>query len=261
MNAFRIAWRASRDLFDELFTAIAVNLLWVVINLPLLGVAFSLGLTAMIEWDVQPLFLAALVLMLAVIPLGPSSTGLTLVAQRIFEGRSVSWRLFADGFRAPRNRSWQVYAGWMAVFIILLVNIAFYTQIPPPYNAFLTMFFLYVVILWVAVLIHLGPLVVLQEDRSVVKLFRNALILMLGRPVATLITMLLMTIIVLLSIAINLIPLLLLTPVWLAVWGFRATAQAIEEIEERRRALQNPTDDGPPAAGGRGRRGQIRPRD
>ncbi|HMO56505.1 MAG TPA: hypothetical protein PKC19_04050, partial [Roseiflexaceae bacterium] len=60
MNAFRIAWLACRDLFDELFTLMLVNFIWVVISLPLLGIAISLAFSE----AYVPAVLAALLAML-----------------------------------------------------------------------------------------------------------------------------------------------------------------------------------------------------
>ncbi|HMO58466.1 MAG TPA: hypothetical protein PKC19_13980, partial [Roseiflexaceae bacterium] len=173
----------------------------------------------------------------------------------------VSWRLFFDGFRELRTLSWKAYLIWMAALILIIVNLAFYTQMAPPFNAFLVMLFFYILVLWCAMLIHLGPLLVLQERRSLRLIYRNALVLIFSRPIATLITMVLMTIILILSVIANLLPLLIITPALLSVWGFRSTATAIKESEERRQAAQEAQSNDPAVPGGeKGRGGQIRPR-
>jgi uncharacterized membrane protein YesL len=256
MSAFRIAWQACRDLFDELFTLMLVNFLWVVISMPLVAIAVALALSG----GAIP---AAIILLLAILPLAPASTGLALIAQRIFEGRAVPWRMFFDGFRELRSFSWQVYGVWTAGLILICVNLFFYAQMAPPLSTFLVMLFFYILLLWCALLIHLGPLIVLQENRRLRLVFRNAIVLIFSRPLATFITMFLMTIILILSVVANLLPFLLFTPALFALWGFRATAAAIAESEERRKAAEEAAQqvDGAPAATEKGRGGQIRPRE
>src|SRR5262245_9234994 len=99
MTIFRVLWLSLKDVFDELFTLIAVNLLWVVLSTPLVLVAvflFSAGSTVP----------AIIVALLAVLPLGPSNAGLYTIAQRVSEGRVIGWRLFFEGFREYLRLSW-----------------------------------------------------------------------------------------------------------------------------------------------------------
>lgn len=257
MGPFRTFWQACRDLFDELFGMIAANILWVLISMPLLSVAFALFISD------NPI-IAGIVALLGVLTLAPASTGLTLIAQRVTEGRTFSWRMFFDGFRELRVISWQVYGLWMLGLILILVNFGFYGQIDSAIGAFLTVLFLYILLIWFSLLIYLGPLTVLQEDRRVRTVWRNAAILALGRPIYTLLTTLLMAIIGGLSTLIPLL-LLLLTPAFFAVWGFRATTTVIAQAEERRRELEEKraaaANPGAPANTEKGRGGQVRPRD
>jgi uncharacterized membrane protein YesL len=257
MGAFRVFWQAGRDLFDELFGLMAVNLLWLLISSPLLIAAFVL-FTAGIP------ILAGVVALLAVLPMGPANAGLTLIAQRVSEGRAFSWRLFFDGFRAPRVLAWQVYGLWMLGLILLLVNLGFYGGMASAVGAFLTVLFLYILLIWFSLLIYLGPLTALQTDLRLRTIWRNAAVLAFGRPVFTLLTALLMSVIGALSLFVPLL-VLLLTASFYAVWGFRATTGVIAASEERRRSLEEQraaqANPGAPVNREKGRGGQIRPRD
>ncbi|MEN9936226.1 MAG: hypothetical protein RLZZ387_2805 [Chloroflexota bacterium] len=256
MGAFRTFWLAGKDLFDELFGLIVVNVLWVVISMPLLAVAFSLFVGG------NPVA-AGIAALLAVLPMAPASTGLTLISQRVTEGRTFEWRMFFDGFRALRVLSWQVYGIWMAGLILILVNLGFYGQFGSAIGAFLTVLFIYILVIWFSLLIYLGPLIVLQTDQRIRSIWRNALVIALGRPFFTLLTTFLMGVIGTLSIWVPLL-LLLLTASFFAVWGFRATSAVIAEAEERRKALEEQrtaANGGAPPNREKGRGGQIRPRD
>lgn len=257
MGPFRVFWQAGKDLFDELFGLMLANFLWVLISTPLLGGAFALFVGG------SPI-LAGVVALLAVLPMAPASAGLTLISERVSEGRTFSWRLFFDGFRAARVLAWQIYGLWMLGLVLIIVNLGFYGGITSPVGAFLTVLFLYILLIWFSFLIYLGPLSVIQADKRLRTIWRNAALLTLGRPVFTLITALIMVILGALSVFIPLL-LILLAPAFFAVWGFRATQAAIADAEERRRKLletqEEAANPGAPANREKGRGGQIRPRD
>lgn len=257
MGAFRVFWQSGKDLFDELFGLMFVNVLWMLVSAPLLLIGFTLFLNG------SPL-MAGVAALLAVLPMAPASAGLTLIAQRVSEGRTFEWRLFFDGFRAPRVLAWQIYGLWMLGLLLILVNLGFYGGVASPLGAFVTVLFLYILLIWFALLIYLGPLALLQTDRRLRTIWRNAAVLALGRPVFTLITAVLMALIATLSIFVPLL-VLLLTVSFFAVWGFRATTTVIAEAEERRRALDEQqaveATSGAPANREKGRGGQVRPRD
>ena len=39
MGTFRVLWPSIKDTFDEIFSLVVINLLWVLINAPLMGLA------------------------------------------------------------------------------------------------------------------------------------------------------------------------------------------------------------------------------
>ena len=253
MAVFRVIWLALKDIFDELFILVAVNLLWLLFCAPLPLLAAYLAITGF------PMF-AIVVALLAVAPLGPSNAGLYAIAQRVSEGRVISWRLFFEGFREYRTLGWQVYGLWMVGLLVILTNLSFYNRINSGVSNFLFVVFLYFLLIWVALLIYIGPLMLLQTDKRVRLIARNAAVMVFGRPIFTLITLALMAVIVALSVPLPVLP-LFLTFVFLAMWSFRATAQLIADAEARRLAheeRQASTASGKPE---KGRGGQVRPRD
>jgi uncharacterized membrane protein YesL len=256
MAIFRVLWLSLKDVFDELFTLMAVNLLWVALSAPLVLVALfliSAGSTA----------LGIVVALLAVLPLGPANAGLFTIAQRVSEGRVIAWRLFFEGFREYLRLSWQVYGLWMLGLILIISNFGFYSGVGAGLGAFVRILLLYLLIVWFGLLIYIGPLMVLQTDKRVRVIARNAFLMVFGRPLFTLITLLLMSLIgVALSIMLPILP-LLLTFSFLAIWGFRATNALVADAEARRAAQQERADAAVsnPVSAEKGRGGQVRPRD
>ncbi len=250
MAAFRVAGRAFRDLFDELFALIAGNVIWAILTLPLLVFAIGLATTGAI-------FPAALLALLAVIPAAPASVGLTLMGQQAYEGMAVRWHTIFRGFREYATWAWRVYGIWAGVLLVLLVSLAFYRDLAGLFGVVLTTLVLYAIAIWCIQLIYLGPLMILQEKRNLRQLYRNSFVLTFSRPLFTLITAFLMLIIVTLSIIANLLPLIIVSGGLLATWSFRAVAKLVLDDEAR----QNPDgeEDTPPPAEP-GRRGQVRPR-
>src|SRR5436190_2162054 len=116
---FRVFWLSIKDLFDELFLLLGINVLWVLINLPLAAlVVFLLFGGAFVP--------ASIALLLLVLTLGPTNAGLYTVAQRVTEGRTASFRLFFEGLRQNFKLSWQIYGLWMFGLVLILFNLQFY---------------------------------------------------------------------------------------------------------------------------------------
>ncbi|MBC8075083.1 MAG: hypothetical protein H7Y32_03325 [Chloroflexales bacterium] len=249
MRVFRALWSAFRDVYDELMVLIICNLLWVLIAGPLLFL--TVAILGAGFW-----FSAAILAMVASVPLGLASVGLASVCYRITEGLASSWRDFFAGLRRHARMGMAVAAIWMAALIVIVVDIYFYSQMSNTIGAVMTIFWIYLLVIWFAVLIYLFPLLILQDRPRLRTLGRNVLVLTLGRPIFTLLTLVLMTVIIVLSVFIPLLP-LIITFALLAQWGFRAALLLIKEMEDRRaaeaEAATNVED-----VKDKGRKGQIR---
>jgi uncharacterized membrane protein YesL len=256
MTVFRVLWLSLKDVFDELFTLIAINLLWVAISAPLMLVAaflVSVGSTA----------LGIVFALLAVLPLAPSNAGLYIVAQRVSEGRVIAWRLFFEGFREYLRLSWQVYGLWAIGLLLIVINLSFYGGVGTSLGALVRILLLYLLLVWFGLLIYIGPLMVLQTDKRLRVIARNAFLMVFSRPIFTLITLFLMALLgVALSTIMPILP-LLLTFSFLAIWSFRATAALVADAQARRAAQEEQTAAAVsnPVSTEKGRGGQVRPRD
>jgi hypothetical protein len=252
MNIFRTFWKSVRELFDDLFILAIVNILWVLIN----ALALLIIAAAATSGSVG---LVGVALLLSVISFGPSNAGLYTIAERVTEGRTSSWRDFIAGLRANARLSWQVYGLWMLGLVVFLFNMQFYSLNGSQVSAFLTVLFLYLLVVWFGILIYIGPLMLIQTDKRIRVIARNAALMTFGRPLFTLGTLVLMAIIFVTSVWLVIL-LFTVTFSFLALWGFRATLTLIAEAEARRNlaAEKSTQADATPA---KGRGGQVRPRE
>lgn len=247
MNILRTFWKSARDLFEELFILGQGNILWVLINIPLI-VALFLSLS------VPLLFLV--VLLVGVASFGPANAGLYAIAERVTEGRTSTWRHFIAGMREYARLSWKLYGMWMLGFVVILFNLQFYLTRSSTISTFMLVLFSYFAAIWLGFLIYIGPLMFLQTDKSIRTIARNAALMTVGRPLFTAITLLLMGLITVASYLVPILP-LFITFAFLALWGFRATLTLIAEAEARREAADQPASQ---AVADKGRGGQVRPR-
>ena len=231
-----------------LFALGLANILWLIVNAPVVIVALLF---------VGNLGALLVILLIGVLTIGPSTAGLYVIADRVVEGRTSSWRHFFQGMREYATLSWKVYGLWMLGLVLILFNLLFYNRTGNTIGSFLSVLFLYAGLIWLGLLIYIGPLMVLQADKRLRTIARNAALMTFGRPVFTAATLILMGIIVVVSYVVLLLP-IIITFAFLALWGFRATTTLIAEAEARRAATEQPTNQ-QPAAKGRG--GQIRPRE
>jgi uncharacterized membrane protein YesL len=251
MSVFTTFWQSVKDLFDELFSLTLANLLWLLISAPLTIVA---GLFIY----VGSLGLAAVVALLNVLLVAPATAGLYSVAQRVAEGRVTTWRVFFAGFREYLLPSWRVYGVWALGLMLILVNLQFYNRLNSSVGFFLIPLFLSVLLVWLALLIYIGPLLLLQSDKRLRVIARNAFLMALGRPIFTLLTLIMMLVIFGASLWLVILP-FVLTFAFLALWSFRATSRLIADAEAQRAARAGKVVVDQPPAKGRG--GQVRPRD
>jgi len=254
MTIFRVLWLSLKDVFDELFTLIGINLIWVAISAPLAVLAFALI-------SMGAVVLGVVAALLAVLCLAPANAGLYVVAQRVSQGQLIGWRLFFEGFRQYLRLSWQVYGLWALGLILIVSNFGFYGGIASGLGAFVRILLLYLLIVWFGLLIYIGPLMVLQTDKRLRVIARNAFLMVFGRPIFTLVTLVLMALLgVVLGTFVPILP-LLLTFSFLATWSFRATKSLVADAEARRAAQEEQAAASNPQSTEKGRGGQVRPRD
>lgn len=248
LNPLTALGRALRDLFDDFFLIICCNLVWFCTTAPLWAVALYMLVDGQF-------WLAALVTMLGTLPAGPMTMGLVALAWRLADGRVSGFRDFFGAVWRYARTGWILFGGWMLGFLLILFNLGYYGTLQGWVGVILTTIAIYILLFWLSLLIYVPALFLLQEVPTPRMIIRSSTLMILGRPIFTLLTLAMMGLILLISFSL-VAPLALLTVGWLALWGMHTTRQQIADAERRKQeaeAATAPSEE-------RGRRGQVRPK-
>ncbi len=156
VDAFRVVWRSLRDVYDEMFLLLGVNSFTLLMCLP-------------------------------VVTIPPSLAGAAFVAHRVAHGLAFAPRDFWEGFRIYFWPSWKVAVLSLAGWLVLAMNLLFYSRQTDPYLRLLVILWAFVGFVWLALQFYLFPLLVYQRDKGVWALFKNAAILAVSRPLFNLV--------------------------------------------------------------------------
>jgi len=204
-SALRVVGRSFRDWWDEMFLMVGVNLMWALLAIP-------------------------------VITLFPATMGAYHLTYEKAHGRRVEFELFWQGFRQYFGKAWALGAINLVVTALLVVNVLFYLN-QPSWLFYLTILWIYLIVIWLGVMTYVFPLAIEQEDKSIKLIYRNAALLAVGRPLFTFVTALMQ--LLLLGLSIVLSPLLLLVYVPLScLISNHALVASLEDLERRRAKLE-----------------------
>lgn len=250
INPFRPLGSSLRDLFDDFLLLIVCNVLWAIMSLPIWLLAYTLLLSG------APA-VAAVVALVGVLPAGPATAALYAVAYRVTDGRASKVGDFFEALRQHARVGIVLTGVAAAGLVLILVNLSFYLTVGNIFGGLMLGLWLYLLIAWLGVLIYAFPLAFLQERPELRLIARNAFLMALGRPVFTIVTLLLMGVVLLLS-AFLAAPIFLFTIALLAVWSTRAAKTLIDDARRRREAAE--VKEGPQPSEEKGRKGQVRPK-
>ncbi len=176
MRAFLVAWWALRSFLGELTFLVGMSLLWfatggiAVIAAVLIG--YPLVVTGGWWW------LAVLLM----IPIGPASAALAVVARRCAADLRVTRTLYFDGLRTYWRPALGLSAIGMVVLALLLMNITFYASRPNGFVQGLTFIWGYVLLFWLSVQFYAYPVLVRMEKPRTLGALRTAVLGALANP-------------------------------------------------------------------------------
>jgi hypothetical protein len=184
---FRAVVSACRQVFSHLTLSFGANVLAMLLSLPivlaLIVVAFVVH-----SLSVVPLGIAVLV---GVLP-NPACLGLQTIARELAHGRGAEfgeqWQAFRAYWRVGL-RAWLIAA---AVTIIVALNVVFYAAqalrpdsslhgVAAPLFAVWALLLLF----WLGIHLYVTPLLLAQTEPRALLAYRNAAVIMLSRPVAS----------------------------------------------------------------------------
>ncbi|MFM2032900.1 MAG: hypothetical protein RLZZ297_1665 [Chloroflexota bacterium] len=247
MLGLRTFWDACKDIFEDMFLAIAGNLFWCAVALPLPYLALVMYQRGLYAGVVVCALLAPLLFAIA-------SGALTTLARRMVDGKATPWRMLLSGVPHQLGRRIVVMYLWSVVFYTVLLNIWFYGGMQFA-NGMVAIFFFDVALIWLALLGFLLPIHETLGQVHYSRLFRNAVGLMFFVALPALVFLVLGSVLLVFS-ALTILPLLFFFGILMALWGTRMSDAAIKKLEERTQS--EATDDA--ADGERRPVGQVRPK-
>jgi uncharacterized membrane protein YesL len=144
------------DYYYDLGPLVTINILWFLLTLPVLT-AF------------------------------PAAAGLFYAANKVAHRRAANWRTFFEGFR---QYFWKSYV-WglliLAVYFILFNAVFFYSEFKNYLGIFLTSLSITMIVIWTIAQLFTFPLLFEQEDQRIRIALRNSMVILIRRPIQTII--------------------------------------------------------------------------
>lgn len=228
VNPFAIIWRGIVDVYGELFPMVGMNLLWLVISIPIVGVLTLI----LVLFHVPGELAFPIALLFAVMAPSPASVGIHQYANQLAKEERVEFELFWNGLKTLGLRSLGLLAISSVVTVLLGVNLAFYLNSSIQALHYLAILWFYVLILWFTMMLYMNPLLVEQQTKTYKMIIRNAFVLALDNIIPSL---LLLIVLVALSVASIVVTLLiaLVSGALIADVQTRAVLAYLEKYEAR----------------------------
>jgi len=209
-DVFRVFWEALKDLWDELFLLLLMNIVTMLLLVP-------------------------------VVTFPPALAGLWNAGNLAAKGMSVSWRDYFEGFRRYFLKAWGLALLNVLVAAITFTNIRFYTPGVAPFEISDTLstwiggFFTAVAFLWLVLQLYPMAALLEQEDQRLRVALRNSAVLFVTNPGFTIVLALLLVLVAVISMLLA-IPWVLITLAIFAVVCNKAVLHLLKPHRERIRA-------------------------
>jgi uncharacterized membrane protein YesL len=151
------------------------------------------------------------------LPLGIVTAALHRVTRPMTEERASSWRNFFDHLRPDLRWSSLLAVIVVGSFVVISANISFYNATPNTTLRLVTTLFVGLQIIWIGVALFAFPIALRQEDQSVRRTLRNAVVMTLANLPGVLVSMVLLLLLCVFLLVIP--PLFVMIPGVVALWG------------------------------------------
>ena len=230
-------WALGQLYYDLIPLALRVNILWSLTVLPL-TLPVTLITIVVSQPEVRdsiadrrvPLDLlvgAPLLAAVAMLLAGPGTAAMYNSIYRFTELEPVSFRLFARGFRRFFVRGWLLAVVDLFALFVFAIGFMFYWFSGELFLQIIAVVFVYLLLFWALMQPYLYPLLV-TLDLGVYHTFRNAAVLVVGNPGATL-GLGIISVVSLVGLPIFTIVAMVLGPAVVALTGVRVTGSLLEE--------------------------------
>jgi uncharacterized membrane protein YesL len=202
MAAFRTLWMALVSLYEETLVLVGANLAAIALNLPL-GIVMFVGAWAVLQNVSQPnaaFYAWVLVAGLTVFLPTPGNVALAGLTREAAGPDVPRFHHFKGALRTRWRLALQCWVISVAVLAALIWNVTFYVSVGTGWLQFISILWLYAVLLWLSLHVYLVPLMVHVADPRVLDLYRRAVFVTLGHLGYTLLAVLVLLILTFLSV-------------------------------------------------------------
>jgi uncharacterized membrane protein YesL len=162
----------------------------------------------------------------------PASVGIHYYANHLAKDERVEFDLFWTGLRSLWRHCLLLSAIGLVGALLLAVNLFFYFSATTSILRYVSILWLYALIVWFMLLMYVNPLVVEQENKGVKLIFRNAFVLTLDNLLPSIVLLVVLVALSLVSIVITLL-VALLAGSFVAVVETRAVLAYLEKYRAR----------------------------
>jgi hypothetical protein len=234
VDAFQVVRFSLRDFWDEFVLLVLMNLLWAgTVLLPLAPWLVLRGLV--FGW------MLALSLILA-LPLPIVTGAVAYVTNQVARQKPVGWHTFSAGIRRYWAKSLAVALVNIIVVVLVVSNVRFYGGVlEGVWTNFAVAIWLVLAIYWLLVQVFWFPMLLEQENESLLLALRNALVMALITPGFTLTLGIIILILAVLSVILT-VPTMLLMVSLLLLMANHATRSRLARVrkEPYRPGLEDP---------------------
>ena len=196
--AFRVLWTAFKDYYEEMFTLVGANLLWVVILAVPAGVA-ALGGQLL---PLATVGVGALVLGVLLVP--PATAGMFYLTNQVTHHKSIEFGMFFEGLKKYVWKSYLLILLNLLAASIVYANFQFYGQFEGQWAVIVRGLFVGLGVMWCLVQIYVFPMLLEQQEPRLLLALRNAAFLAFASPITSLVLAVLMLVVAALSIGLTL---------------------------------------------------------
>ena len=212
-NPFALTWTSIKDVYDELYRIIGMNLMWFAASAVLFMVISAIITLIWGESFMTGVATAVAGLLLVIGP-NPAAAGLHYFTRHIVKEQILHFSFFWEGLMMFWRKATLLFLISLGITGVLLVNMGFYFERGQESVVFtgVAVFIGWVTVLWLMMQPYMLPMVIEQEDKRVLIVLRNSLLLALDNIVLSLFALLVF-------ILIGLVPMLFGFPLIIAAFG------------------------------------------
>ena len=179
-NPFAITWTSIKDVYDELYRIIGMNLMWFAVSAVMFVVIN--GIIAVIWGEsIVASFAIGVTGLILVIGPNPAAAGLHYFTRHIVKDEILHFSFFWEGLRMFWRKATYIFLISLGVAGILLVNMGFYFDRGQDNVIFtgVAVFIGWVTVVWLIMQPYMLPMLIEQEDKRILIVLRNSLLLAL----------------------------------------------------------------------------------